>query len=66
MHADEPDSPAYGQEVSAIDMLILCRHFRLVCQLILQRLREIPRQHLLHIWHKVTLELYKYLYLKRL
>ena len=38
----------------------------MVCKLILQRLREIPRQHFFHIWHKVTLELFKYLTFKRL
>ncbi len=37
----------------------MCRQFRVVCKLILQRLREIPKRHYFHIWHKVTLELFK-------
>ena len=44
----------------------MCRQFRVVCKLILQRLREIPKRHYFHIWHKVTLELFKYLTFKRL
>ena len=47
-------------------MICVFRQFRLVCQLILKRLKEIPRSHYIHLWHKVTLELYKYLTFKKL
>ena len=43
----------------------MCRQFRSTCKLILQLIQHMQPASNIHYWHKVTLELYKYLTFKR-
>ena len=44
----------------------LCSDFRVVARLIFQRMKELKQSAIQHFWSKTTLELYKYLTLRRL
>ena len=44
----------------------MSRNFRVVSRLIFERMKQLKRAVIVHFWHKITLELCKYLVLRRL